>query len=160
MTIANYAENFDCYQRREIHRRSGRDRARVSDKFVKSTLKTAAATPFAFNYRLHQAGRHWKIVDVYLNGNISQMAQKRSDFGATLPSVRSAGPGEEDQRAGGSDSRLIPSGLRLSLCAPDSPTRCKRCYGHLPCLALRKDGEAGMTKPRPCASIVRPSFSR
>ena len=35
---------------------------------------------------LHQAGADWKIVDVYLAGNISQLAQKRSDFAATLAS--------------------------------------------------------------------------
>jgi phospholipid transport system substrate-binding protein len=38
----------------------------------------------AFNYRLHQADGAWKIIDVYLAGNISTLAQKRSDFGATL----------------------------------------------------------------------------
>ena len=31
-------------------------------------------------------GSDWKITDVYLAGNISQMAQKRSDFAATLAS--------------------------------------------------------------------------
>jgi len=29
-------------------------------------------------------GSDWKITDVYLAGNISQMAQKRSDFASTL----------------------------------------------------------------------------
>jgi phospholipid transport system substrate-binding protein len=31
-------------------------------------------------------GSDWKITDVYLAGNISQMAQKRSDFASTLAS--------------------------------------------------------------------------
>ena len=57
--------------------------ARGSDKFVKSTMKTSSET-IAFNYRTHQVGSDWKITDVYLAGNISQMAQKRSDFAATL----------------------------------------------------------------------------
>ena len=35
---------------------------------------------------MHQVGSDWKITDVYLAGNISQMAQKRSDFAATLAS--------------------------------------------------------------------------
>lgn len=43
----------------------------------------------AFNYRLHQAGANWKVVDVLLAGNISQLAQKRADFATTLTS---AGP--------------------------------------------------------------------
>jgi phospholipid transport system substrate-binding protein len=33
---------------------------------------------------MHQVGSEWKITDVLLEGNISQMAQKRSDFAATL----------------------------------------------------------------------------
>jgi phospholipid transport system substrate-binding protein len=44
------------------------------------------AQPIAFNYRLHQAGNNWKIVDVYLAGNISQLAEKRADFSSTLAS--------------------------------------------------------------------------
>ncbi len=58
---------------------------RGSDHFVKSTMKTSNDT-IAFNYRLHQVGSEWKITDVLLAGNISQMAQKRSDFATTLAS--------------------------------------------------------------------------
>jgi phospholipid transport system substrate-binding protein len=83
MTIANYAGNFDSY---------GGEKfivdpavvARGSEKLVKSTLKPAGDAPIPFNYRVHEVNGAWKIVDVYLNGNISQLAQKRSDFGATL----------------------------------------------------------------------------
>ena len=57
---------------------------RGDNKFVKSTLKPTSGAAIPFNYRVHNAGGSWKIVDVYLNGNISQLAQKRSDFGATL----------------------------------------------------------------------------
>ncbi len=50
----------------------------------KAVSSPAATIPSRFNYRMHQAGGEWKVTDVYLAGNISQMAQKRSDFGATL----------------------------------------------------------------------------
>lgn len=83
MTIANYASNFDSF--------SGEKFAvdptvteRGDNKFVKSTLKPTSGAAIPFNYRVHNAGGSWKIVDVYLNGNISQLTQKRSDFGATL----------------------------------------------------------------------------
>ena len=102
MTIANYAKNFDSYRRREIHRRAGVDRARQRP-FRQKHAEDRPSEAIAFNYRLHQVGSDWKIVDVYLAGNISQMAQKRSDFAATLAVRRAAGPGEADQRAGGSD---------------------------------------------------------
>ena len=31
-------------------------------------------------------GGSWKIIDVYLNGSISELATRRSDFGATVSS--------------------------------------------------------------------------
>jgi phospholipid transport system substrate-binding protein len=84
MTIANYAKNFDSFGGEKFTVEPG-SIARGSDHFVKSNLKTAKET-IAFNYRMHQVGSEWKVTDVYLAGNISQMAQKRSDFAATLAS--------------------------------------------------------------------------
>ena len=85
MTVANYARNFDSYSGEkfivdpEVTQRG-------SDKYVKSTMRPSSGAPIAFNYRLHQVGNSWKIVDVYLAGNISQLAQKRADFASTLQS--------------------------------------------------------------------------
>jgi phospholipid transport system substrate-binding protein len=82
MTIANYAKNFDSYGGEKFIVEPA-SIARGPDHFVKSTMKTSSDT-IAFNYRMHQVGSDWKISDVLLAGNISQMAQKRSDFAATL----------------------------------------------------------------------------
>ncbi len=84
MTIANYAKSFDSYSG-EKFTVDPASVARGSDHFVKSTMKSSSET-IAFNYRTHQVGSDWKVTDVYLAGNISQMAQKRSDFAATLAS--------------------------------------------------------------------------
>jgi phospholipid transport system substrate-binding protein len=88
MTIANYARNFDSYNGEKFTVDPNVDQ-RGSDKFVKSTLKPGSGDAIAFNYRLHQTEANWKIVDVFLAGNISQLAQKRADFATTLAS---AGP--------------------------------------------------------------------
>jgi phospholipid transport system substrate-binding protein len=84
MTIANYAKNFDSFGGEKFTVEPA-SITRGNDHFVKSTMKTSKET-IAFNYRTHQVGSDWKITDVYLAGNISQMAQKRSDFAATLAS--------------------------------------------------------------------------
>jgi phospholipid transport system substrate-binding protein len=89
MTIANYAKNFDSYNGDKFTVEPA-SIARGSDHFVKSTMTTSSDT-IAFNYRMHQVGSDWKITDVFLAGNISQMAQKRSDFAATLASSGPAG---------------------------------------------------------------------
>ena len=84
MTIANYAKNFDSYGGEKFTVEPA-SIARGTDHFVKSAMKTSKET-IAFNYRTHQVGSDWKITDVFLAGNISQMAQKRSDFAATFAS--------------------------------------------------------------------------
>ena len=89
MTVANYAKSFDSFSGEKFTVEPA-SIARGSDRFVKSTMKTSSET-IAVNYRTHQVGSDWKITDVYLAGNISQMAQKRSDFASTLASGGASG---------------------------------------------------------------------
>jgi phospholipid transport system substrate-binding protein len=35
---------------------------------------------------MRQSGGSWKVIDVYLNGFVSELATRRSDFAATLSS--------------------------------------------------------------------------
>ncbi len=83
MTVASYAKNFDSYGGEKFPVEPA-SIARGSDKYVKSKL--VGGETHVFNYRMHQVGPEWKITDVLLEGSISQMAQKRSDFAATLAS--------------------------------------------------------------------------
>jgi len=89
LTVANYAKSFDSHHG-ESFTVEPASITRGSERFVKSTMKTSSET-IAFNYRTHQVGGEWKITDVYLAGNISQMAQKRSDFASTLASGGASG---------------------------------------------------------------------
>jgi phospholipid transport system substrate-binding protein len=82
MTIANYAKNFDDYGGEQFSVDPAVT-AVGSDKRVMSKLVTGGQT-IPFNYRLRQVGGSWKILDVYLNGSISELATRRSDFGATV----------------------------------------------------------------------------
>jgi len=84
-TIANYARNFDSYSGEKFIVDPAVNQ-RGTDKYLKSTLKPTSGDTTAFNYRLHQVGGSWKIIDVYLAGNISTLAQKRADFAETLSS--------------------------------------------------------------------------
>lgn len=91
MTIANYVKNFDSFSGEKFAvEPASINRPPSTDKLVKSTLKTGKDT-IPFNYRMHQVGAEWKIEDIYLNGNISQMAQRRSDFTATFASGGASG---------------------------------------------------------------------
>jgi phospholipid transport system substrate-binding protein len=84
MTLANYAKNFDTFSGEkfvvdpavQVH---------GTDKVVMSKLVTSGQT-IPFNYRMRQSGGSWKVIDVYLNGFVSELATRRSDFAATLSS--------------------------------------------------------------------------
>jgi phospholipid transport system substrate-binding protein len=84
MTIASYAKNFDDYSG-EKFTVDPTTTAVNADKRVTSKLVTGNQT-IPFNYRMRQVGGSWKILDVYLNGSISELATRRSDFGATVAS--------------------------------------------------------------------------
>ena len=84
MTIANYAKNFDEYGG-EKFTVDPAVQAVGADKRVMSKLVTGNQT-IPFNYRMRQSSGTWKVIDVYLNGFVSELATRRSDFGATLSS--------------------------------------------------------------------------
>jgi phospholipid transport system substrate-binding protein len=82
LTVANYANNFDGYDGEKFVVDPATT-MRGTDKIVQSKLITKTQT-IPFNYRMRLIGGSWKIIDIYLNGYVSQIATQRSDFGATL----------------------------------------------------------------------------
>jgi phospholipid transport system substrate-binding protein len=85
MTIANYASSFDGYDGQKFDV-DANVMERNGDKIVRSAMVVPGKAPVQFVYRMHSAGGSWKAVDVYLNGAVSQVATRRSDFSSTLQS--------------------------------------------------------------------------
>ena len=81
MTIANYAKNFDGYHGEKFTVDPAVE-TRGQDKIVKSKLTTGSGEAIPFTYRM----RNNKIIDIFLNGNISQMATQRADYTSTVAS--------------------------------------------------------------------------
>lgn len=86
---ATYAKNFDSYdgERFTIDPKvdTRTDAKGTVDKLVKSQLVSKSGAPTNFIYRMRQSGGgSWKIVDVFYNGAISQVAAQRSQFAATI----------------------------------------------------------------------------
>ena len=90
MTVANYAKNFATFGGEQFTT-DPMVKMRNEDKIVESKLigSNKATTPF--NYRLHKVGDSWKVLDVYLNGYVSQLALRRADFSSTVSSAGAAG---------------------------------------------------------------------
>jgi phospholipid transport system substrate-binding protein len=51
---------------------------------VYSQVVTPNETPIALNYRMRPDGDSWRIIDVYLNGTVSELALRRSEYAAVL----------------------------------------------------------------------------
>jgi phospholipid transport system substrate-binding protein len=88
MTNATYASRFDGYsgERFEV---DPIPEARNSGRIVRTKLIQSTGEPIALNYLMRGEGENWKVVDVYLSGTISELATRRSEFGAIL---KSGGP--------------------------------------------------------------------
>jgi phospholipid transport system substrate-binding protein len=90
MTVANYAKNFAKFAGEKFVV-DPVVKMRNSDKIVESKLLGSDGSSVPFNYRMHLVGDKWKIVDIYLNGYVSQLALRRADFSSTIASSGAAG---------------------------------------------------------------------
>lgn len=88
MTAATYAHEFNDYNGQSFSL-DDKVAVRGDRKLVQTTLVSPGDKSHAFAYVMHRVGRDWKVVDILLDGYVSQIATKRSDFSAT---VGSAGP--------------------------------------------------------------------
>jgi phospholipid transport system substrate-binding protein len=79
---AIYAERFDSYSGetlRVIGEQPSPGGAIITTEIIKSN-----GDPIRLNYLLRQNGGTWQIADVYLNGTISELATRRSEFGSIV----------------------------------------------------------------------------
>ena len=84
MTAAQYAGNFDSFNGEKFVV-DPNVQVRGTDRYVSSKLVATDQT-VVFIYRLRQFGSSWRIIDILLDGNISQLGVYRSDFAATVKS--------------------------------------------------------------------------
>jgi phospholipid transport system substrate-binding protein len=81
-TSATYADRFDSYagQKLEV---TGEQPA-PSGVMVKSQIIKANGEPVKVDYMMRRNGEGWLICDIYLDGAISEVATRRSEFAALL----------------------------------------------------------------------------
>ena len=77
--IANYAGQFDGFSGQEFKTLS-EEPARKDTVLVKSILINPEDDDVELNYRLREVDGAWKIIDVYLDGTVSELALRRSEF--------------------------------------------------------------------------------
>ena len=82
LLVATFASTFDDFKG-ETYAVDGNVAMRGPDKFVKSRFNGEGA-PVDMNFLLRGKSDDWHVVDIYLNGTISQLATWRSEYGATF----------------------------------------------------------------------------
>ncbi|HVH80223.1 MAG TPA: ABC transporter substrate-binding protein [Stellaceae bacterium] len=79
---AVYAERFHNYSGEQLNV-TGTE-ASPAGTVILSQIVSSDGQPTHINYLMRQNGASWQIADVYLNGTISELATRRSEFGAIL----------------------------------------------------------------------------
>jgi phospholipid transport system substrate-binding protein len=88
MTTATYASRFDGFSGEQFEILQTADQPN-GDKIVRTSIVQSNGKTVALNYLMRKTGTDWKIIDVYLDGTISELASRRAEFGSIL---KSGGP--------------------------------------------------------------------
>jgi phospholipid transport system substrate-binding protein len=88
MTTATYASRFDDFSGERFEVLQTADRP-SGDKIVMTRIVPSDGKAVQLNYLMRNIGGEWRIIDVYLNGTISELASRRAEFGSIL---KSGGP--------------------------------------------------------------------
>jgi phospholipid transport system substrate-binding protein len=83
LTVSTYADRFDGYdgERFEI---DGAEPSAQGTEIVHTRLVRTRDEPVKLDYRMRQTPEGWRIIDVYLNGTVSELALRRSDYAGLL----------------------------------------------------------------------------
>jgi phospholipid transport system substrate-binding protein len=79
---AIYADRFDSYSGQKLQVTD--EQPAAAGVIVHSQIVKANGEPVTVDYLMHKNGDAWQISDVYLDGAISEVATRRSEFAAIL----------------------------------------------------------------------------
>ena len=83
ITIATYASRFNGYAGESFHILSEED-ARRGTKVVRTELEKKNGERIKLTYLMRETEAGWRTIDVFVKSGISELATKRSEYGATL----------------------------------------------------------------------------
>ena len=79
---AIYADRFDSYAGQKLQVTG--EQPNAAGTMVRSQIVKVSGDPVNVDYMMRRNGNSWLISDVYLDGAISEVATRRSEFGAIL----------------------------------------------------------------------------
>jgi phospholipid transport system substrate-binding protein len=83
LTVRTYAEQFDentglVFEIGAVQAAPG------GTALVRTKLKRATDDPVAIDYRMRLGANGWRIMDIFLNGTVSELALRRSEYSSVL----------------------------------------------------------------------------
>ena len=82
-TVANYAGRFNGYSGQQFET-LGAEPSIHGTVVVQTQLVETDGDIVQLNYRLRPVNGNWKIIDVYLNGTVSELALRRSEYSSLI----------------------------------------------------------------------------
>jgi phospholipid transport system substrate-binding protein len=82
-SVATYASRFNGYSGERIEV-VGEQPAADGRVLVRTQIVRPSDRPVPINYLMRRDGSTWKVVDVYLDNTISEVARRRSEFGSVI----------------------------------------------------------------------------
>ena len=79
---ATYADRFDSYDGQQLQVTG--ERPGPSGDIVSSRIVKANGEPVELDYLMRQDSGSWQIADIYVDGTISEVATRRSEFAAII----------------------------------------------------------------------------
>ena len=83
LTVATYAERMTGFTG-QVFEVLKVEPSQHDTAVVYTQVVTPKEPPIAINYRMRPSGDGWRIIDVYLNGTVSELALRRSEYAAVL----------------------------------------------------------------------------
>jgi phospholipid transport system substrate-binding protein len=83
MTVASYAGRFTDWKGERFETRAEDDGGQGT-KLVRTALVASDGVTTQLDYRLRPADGGWRVIDVFLNGTVSELALRRSEYGAVM----------------------------------------------------------------------------
>jgi phospholipid transport system substrate-binding protein len=80
---ANYAGQFTGFSG-EAFETLGEETAIRDTRVVRTRLTRPSDEAVQLNYRLREVSGEWRIIDIYLNGTVSELALRRSEYSSVL----------------------------------------------------------------------------
>jgi phospholipid transport system substrate-binding protein len=83
MIVSTYSDRFDEYSGQRFEVMSVEPSIQETS-IVRTRILPADEEPIELDYRLHSVDGSWRIVDVFMNGTVSELALRRSEYSSVF----------------------------------------------------------------------------